>query len=210
MNSRTTSIGVVLATTGHERLEFVLKSIFSQVSSLDKVVIVDNSPRGVYERISRLEVTSNVKILRKENQTGAADAYNLGLNDNTLDTVDFIAIASDDDVWQPSKIEFQLAKADVNKIIIGKAIYTLKNKKEGRIRPDRLKSQNEGILEYLYGNKPLLKNSRYLPAASILFPRGLKHLEFRRNSKIREDILWLHEAELLEYRIEQIDKILVF
>ena len=196
---------IVLATTGGPFLKATLGSICSQLRKNDLLVLVDNSENQIELDEKTIPSKINYVVLRKPEQEGAAEAYNYGLRYAKDLEVDYIAIASDDDKWLKGRLETQFKYLSADSIVFGSAIYSAKVGclKWSRKRPKRMIRPDQSILEYLYGKRLLFLNSRYLPAATIVFPASLASLEMKSFLICREDIWWLHEAQKLGYRLRQ-------
>lgn len=102
----TTSVSVVIPTTGRAELAHAVESVRSQssASSIALIVVADLSqddPRAA--NVTRVSETS--EVVYTGGGLGAGYARNLG---SKLATGDYIAYLDDDDRWHPRKIETQL------------------------------------------------------------------------------------------------------
>jgi len=89
--------------------EFIAETLWSIVSQsykqLEIIVVDDGSPNFIYDEIKELVDKFGVRYYRQENKKMAA-ARNTGIG---LSNGEFIAFCDDDDIWEPDKIEKQMA-----------------------------------------------------------------------------------------------------
>lgn len=103
-------VSVVLPTYGRpEMLLDAVKSVIHQTySSLELLVIDDHSPVPAKETLESVSTTQfrTIRIIRHDENKGANVARNTGIKNASGD---FIAFLDDDDRWDPTKIERQVA-----------------------------------------------------------------------------------------------------
>jgi len=99
------SVTVVMATyNGAEFIASSLESVLSQTSPPDEIIVVDDgSTDGTPQVLAGYE--ASIKVTRQTNQ-GPSSAFN---NAIAQATSEFVALAADDDVWEPEKLEWQRA-----------------------------------------------------------------------------------------------------
>lgn len=109
-------VSVVLPTYGRpEMLVKAVSSVLKQTySPLELLVVDDHSPEPAEETLASISTTRSqtIQIIRHEENKGANIARNTGI---TNANGEFIAFLDDDDRWDPTKIERQIAvfqKAD--------------------------------------------------------------------------------------------------
>lgn len=108
--------------TTHNRLEYLKKAVNSvknqTYKNIELIIIDDNSNDGTEEYCKNLNDVIYRKILPEEHKNGNY-ARNLGIS---YATGEFIAFLDDDDEWETTKIEKQVAKLIENKSL--GAVYT--------------------------------------------------------------------------------------
>jgi glycosyltransferase involved in cell wall biosynthesis len=85
-----------------------LASVLAQTRPADEIVVVDDaSPAGTSRALERVD--PRVRVLRHERNQGAGAARQTGVEGTTSE---WIAFLDGDDIWQPQKLERQLADVE--------------------------------------------------------------------------------------------------
>jgi glycosyltransferase involved in cell wall biosynthesis len=159
----------------------------------------------VDDSIDQMLNPDSCSVIRTGGNKGVSFARNMGV---AAATGDVIAFLDDDDVWFPSKIFAQveeLIRGDWDVLICS----ALVNQK---IRPSSVALLKKDVspLELLYGRTHLFRSKSYLPTASYIVKKEVfEKINFITNLKDRENIYFLQEAFESNFKINQIEKVLL-
>jgi glycosyltransferase involved in cell wall biosynthesis len=188
----------------------VIKSILGGSVQVYEIIVCFDNPidSAKKELLANLCQEHGVPLLILENsfKSGSSFSYNRAI---TAASGNFIALASDDDSWHPSKLQIQLeslGKLKIPAISITGCYYKTEAQTIDVKRPKTLISSLESPLIQIYRTRPFQRTAhRYLPMSSVLFPADLRKLKFDVSLGAREDLWWLHQAFLLGFPTVQID-----
>lgn len=102
-----TAISVIVPSYNHGRFVIdAVKSVLRQTVAPAEVIVVDDA--SLDDSLERLRSLSDprVRLISQAQNQGGSETLNVGIRASTCD---FIAICNSDDIWEPHKLERQLA-----------------------------------------------------------------------------------------------------
>ncbi len=186
---------VLIPTIGRESIASVLDEISREDSIL---VIILAHGKLAYSKTIKFTVPGLVQVIECDENLSLSELCNIGLKEVASKYFGFF---SDDDTWLNHKSK-KLIEILENNLEISIAIGSTIEKvgKKQRKRPSVLLDNNQNIFEYLYGSSSLLKNRKYLGLQDAIIRSG-SYPNFRTNSNVYEDIIWLSDAQLMGHQI---------
>jgi glycosyltransferase involved in cell wall biosynthesis len=192
---------VLIPTLGRESLSQVLTSIL--FSHKAKVVLLAHGLE-CFENLKRFSEHPRVELILCDKNLSISDLCNIGLD--TV-TTEYFSFFSDDDDWDPKKINVLLAlledKHDID-IAVGSTLEISQSKK--LVRPTTLLAKDEQIFVYLYGHATVFGNKRYIGLQDAVM-RGGRYPRFREGWSVYEDIIWLSDSQQQGKRISAVSDI---
>jgi glycosyltransferase involved in cell wall biosynthesis len=170
------TVSVVMAT--HNGAEFItssLESVLGQTNLPDEIIVVDDgSTDGSARLLAGYE--HSIRVIRQANR-GVSSAFN-----RAIDTArgEFVALAADDDIWEPRKIEWQrqiLTGAPEVDIVVGHMRVFGRVEGEFRRPPGRGRLDPDALRRAQF-------DRNYLAAPTAVIRRSL----FGRIGGFREDL----------------------
>jgi hypothetical protein len=207
-------VSVVIPTIARESLVDVIDSILNSHYPVEEILVICDGMDALKKTrllMSRIRVGVVPKITKMTklprfsvvlgNGTGVGAMINTGL---TLVKGNIVALAADDDIWLPDKLTHQLQAYSRNEVVFTSAKYTYNNFFSS-VRPSILLRREDQVFSFLY-SKPVisLKNPKYLPFSSVIFPLRAAKVMFPENLKSFEDIIWLANLQKAGFEIIQI------
>ncbi len=208
MNSSiSSSITVVIPTTGRESLFRAIDSVLNQTLSVNEILVVCSGCQ--IDEIKTIDSEKiPIRILHSPRQ-GASTARNIGIREATSK---YIALLDDDDYWLPTKIEEQMRYIkenllqDRNVLIATRALLQTR----GNLRISANKtylagSVHENIYKLSWKKVPVS-----LLTPTLLFTKNLAlEVPFNEDLELREDIDFLIRLQGKNMEIFQLSAALV-
>jgi glycosyltransferase involved in cell wall biosynthesis len=192
---------VLIPTLGRESLRQVLTSIL--FSNETKVVLLAHG-QECFENLIQFSEDPRVELILCDENLSISDLCNIGLD--TV-TTKYFSYFSDDDEWDPKKINVLLTlledKHEID-IAVGSTLQITHSKELPR--PTTLLAEDEQIFVYLYGPATLFKNKRYIGLQDAVMRSG-QYPRFREGWSVYEDIVWLSDSQQLGKRISAVSDI---
>jgi glycosyltransferase involved in cell wall biosynthesis len=105
-------ISTIVPSYNHEAfITEALASVLNQTVPVDEVIVVDDASTDRSLDCIRSNPDARIRLIALEKNQGGAEALNIGIAEASNE---FIAICNSDDVWEPEKIERQLALLEAN------------------------------------------------------------------------------------------------
>jgi glycosyltransferase involved in cell wall biosynthesis len=105
-------ISTIVPSYNHEAfITEALVSVLNQTVPVDEVIVVDDASTDRSLDYIRSNPDVRIRLIALEKNQGGAEALNIGITEARNE---FIAICNSDDVWEPEKIERQLALLEPN------------------------------------------------------------------------------------------------
>jgi glycosyltransferase involved in cell wall biosynthesis len=107
-----TAVSVIVPSYNHGRYVIdAVKSVLRQSVAPTEVIVVDDASQD--DSVERLRSLSDprVRLISQSQNQGGSETLNVGIRASTCD---FIAICNSDDLWEPHKLERQLAAFEEN------------------------------------------------------------------------------------------------
>jgi glycosyltransferase involved in cell wall biosynthesis len=203
-------ISVAISSIGRDSIFEVVKSIANQAYQPFEIVIyfdcdLVDTPSDVFiEKLNSLW-NGNIHIYHGRVRVGAAAGYNFAISKCVGE---IIAIASDDDIWLPTKLLRQIENYSPNRIILTSTLVLYRSR--SYIRPKRVIPRNQNPTEFVLSKRTYPWRSRYyLPMSSLLFPRAVARIGFDTNLIFYEDYWWLFQVSAAGYHVIQLGEPLV-
>lgn len=175
---------------------------------IEVVLVNDCSTDGLSEALAPFADESRVRLINHEQNQGVSAARNTGVEaaEGTL-----IAFLDSDDLWQPPKLERQMALIEAHegdRFLCGTLTEVRSGKGMVRVRPKRLKPRDVPIGDYLFVHKvqqrlPLvsfdgaaLMGGCFAQTSSFLLPKALAQATpFRTALNQYEDMAFLIDLD---------------
>jgi glycosyltransferase involved in cell wall biosynthesis len=166
-------VSVVIPTRNRARLVGrAIESVLAQTyGHIELIVVVDGPDPVTVERLQRF-AAPNLRVVEHETSLGAAASRNTGI---ALANGSWIAFLDDDDLWEPTKLELQIAAAfagDDAKVVVtclsqvvtalGRYVWP-RSPYDGRIPLD----------EYLFDRRGPFKGGAFFQTSTLMVPRAL-------------------------------------
>lgn len=205
------SVAAIIPTVGRSTLDRAIKSVLSQTTPINEVIVIDASPQPV--SISKSVDDSRIRVVRTYSETdgspSAAKNRNIGVASASSE---FIAFLDDDDEWHPRKTEVQveaLRKARFEDIVIScRSLYRLANGLRYP-RPVRLLPDDPPVLRAFYGRPHVMPLLAYTATSTFLMKRTIAlDVPMVEDMDVFEDIWWMHKIEEAGYRFVQLPSVL--
>jgi glycosyltransferase involved in cell wall biosynthesis len=169
-----TSVSVVI-TTRHrpDLLPRALTSALRQTHPPQEVIVVIDGTDDVTEALLRGIGDPRLRVIALEQQAGACNARNLGVE---AAKGDWIAFLDDDDEWRPEKLQAQLkiaARCKAQYPIV--SCRVMARTPEGRvfIWPKRRRAVGEHLSDYILSRNTMTQGEGLITTSMILAPREL-------------------------------------
>ncbi len=164
-------ITIVMATYNRSaKLPFVVENLLSQTHKDFEIVVVDDAsgddtPKVMAEIVKRY---SNIRYFRNDSNRGPGYSRNYGVK---MAKGDYIAIADDDDWYDPKRLQVQLALCQkFNACLVFSATHLITNSEIVGFYPNFLKRYTEPFLiqDFFY---KLLNHGNKIPNMTIFGPK---------------------------------------
>ena len=203
-------ISVAISSIGRNSIFDVISSIASQIYQPMEIIVyfdceVEDRPSEVF--INRLKSiwAGPVHVYFGSSNVGASAGYNFAISKCSGQ---LIALASDDDIWLPSKLLNQVRSYKPKSLILTSAYFSGTRKEF--VRPRQVIPDDIDPAKFVLEKRTYPWTSRYyLPMSSALFSRDIVDIKFNSDLVFYEDYWWLHEAVLAGCRIIQIEDPLI-
>jgi len=179
-----------------------VESVLTQTYASKEIIVVnDGSKEDINKFLNRYK--NRIIYIYKENG-GSATARNIGIEKSTGD---YIAFLDSDDLWQPSKLEKQIAIMEKTHCIWSHTGYeTFDTKKD---EPNTIKKISVANFDGNIYPKILMSNNLATPCIIIKGDFLRKNSSLRFNNEMRhgeDQFLWINIA--LKHNIVAIDEVL--
>jgi glycosyltransferase involved in cell wall biosynthesis len=203
-------ISVAISSIGRNSIFDVISSIASQIYQPMEIIVyfdckVEDRPSEIF--ISQLESiwTGPVYVYFGSSNLGASCGYNLAISKCSGQ---LIALASDDDIWLPTKLLKQVRSYKPKSLVLTSAYFSGSRKEF--VRPRHVIPDGIDPAKFVLERRTYPWTSKYyLPMSSALFSRDFIDIKFNSDLVFYEDFWWLHEAVLAGCRIIQIEDPLI-
>jgi glycosyltransferase involved in cell wall biosynthesis len=187
------TVTVVIPTVGRISLEKSIRSALDQTVSVEKILVVDDSPLQ-----DVLVITSPcVQVVRTGGGKGPAYSRNVGMG---MSKSQWIAFLDDDDFWLPTHLE-KIINFCSSKNLDAAYSSAIVN---GRIRPYELYEGKVNPLTQIYSTKKWRKTKLYFPTPGLIISKNVAaHLPFNNNIFEREDLWFAHKLFEYQFRFAQ-------
>lgn len=202
-------VSVVIPTVLRSSLTAAIESVRSQLThaSTEVIVVVDKNQNNVSDQEQAAASLADI-VLFTGGRKGAPAARNLGVS---AASGEWIAFLDDDDVWEPGKIEDQLAVAPESTgaaqltVISGQVRQRGQDGTMSRAIPDRTYQGGNGIADYLFHNRKASVGRESIFTSTLLVTRhAAKTIRWDESLKRHQDWDWLLRAEAAGAQILQI------
>jgi glycosyltransferase involved in cell wall biosynthesis len=203
-------ISVAISSVGRDSIFDVINSISSQIYQPIEIIVyfdceVEDRPNEAF--ISELKSLweGPIHVFFGSSKVGASSGYNFAIS---RCAGQLIAIASDDDIWLPTKLLNQV-KFYIPKSLVLTSAYIQGSQKK-LVRPRQVIPDNIDPARFVLEKRTYPWRSKYyLPMSSALFSRDFRDLKFNSALVFYEDFWWLHQAVLSGCTIIQIKEPLI-
>ena len=181
-------LSVVIASLGRPGLTKILQDI-SQSSfeiPIDIILVLD----GVNPSNPELKIWENMcsKIIVIPVNVGPSAAFTIGIQEVTTE---FFRIFTDDDKWLHAPLKRVMPSLQKNTVLVCRS--EVHDELGGSIR-SAIFPISKSPLESVYAPIiPWRRNKVYFHLTSMIFPREVSQIEFRKELVIREDLDWLQQ-----------------
>lgn len=205
MTTAAAPYSVIIPTLGGSRLPRAVLSARRQTHPPAEIIVVGDGvsalavPPELHEHITFLSVPRG----------GVSAARNAGVR---AARSPWVAFLDDDDEWHPRKMERQLAQRSVDPwvVLLTAAVVVRRSRVLTRPRQAWCIGPGDEVLHHLYGHLSMSRARGYLPTPTIVTPTDVaRAVPFDEELGVREDIWWLHRAQVAGVTIVQIPEALV-
>lgn len=195
-------ISVCMATyNGEKYLKEQLQSILKQLSDEDEIIISDDGSKdGTYDVVNKMN-DNRIKWVVNNGNHGFTHNFENALK---YASGDVIFLSDQDDIWCDNKVKISIQYLKNSDFIISDCITV--NKDMEVIQESRFKAFNikNGFIRHLI-------KSRYL-GCCMAFKRNVLEtaLPFPKKDELVEHDIWLASVGLLYFKVQLIDKPLIF
>ncbi|ALJ19052.1 glycosyltransferase [Microbacterium sp. No. 7] len=197
-------VSAVIPTIGRDELFSTVESVLAQTVGLAEVIVAADTA----DELS-LPEDERVRVLRTGPRAGGNVARMAGIR---AATGDCIALLDDDDLWDPDKLEHQLAEISwhiddplANDRWVSSTLVT---EPTGRVWPER-RYAGERVPEYLFHKKKVKGGTGAMHTSTLLFPRSLVIAHpFDESLRFHQDIDWLArlDREVPDIQVVQVQE----
>lgn len=191
-------VSVVVPTLGRRSLIRAVRSVIDQIGVDVQLIVVDDSPAGIEAELGA-KIAGALCVPGP--RSGAASARNVGVQ---VATMPWLAFLDDDDEWAPHKLATQLARWSPDDDVLLSCRARVIIAGHTRVRPRRVVTPDESILDALYRHPRVRSSAVYLPTPSFVIPtRWARVVGFDEGLAAREDIWWVHQLQVQGVRVVQ-------
>lgn len=166
------SVSVVIPTIGRNSVVRAVRSAVDQTYPVSIVVVVDDPTKTSAVAVWLADI--DAKILATPGRIGGSGSRNIGADATASE---FIAFLDDDDWWEPTKIEKQLASihpADARTLALSATSMFFHRKSEVQIIPSLVFSaKEEDAASYLVTRSKIKFGNRAMQTSGLLVSRAL-------------------------------------
>lgn len=167
MNKTKISIIIPFYTSTRGILGKAVLSVLAQtIRDIEVLVIDDNSPVDAKEELKDIS-DIRIKIIKLDTNKGGGLARTIGISNAIGEYISFLDY---DDIWYPYKLERQLnffEEINDDKVVLYSKCKIIESRRSF-VRPDRAKSNDETVGEYLFCNNGLIQTSGIFLKRDIL------------------------------------------
>jgi glycosyltransferase involved in cell wall biosynthesis len=165
---RSSTVAVVIPTTGRDTLSRALNSVRTQTSAPAEIVVVLDNPSAL-DRVQRM-MLSGERLVVTRGHVGGALARNMGVDQANSE---YVAFLDDDDWWEPEKTEIQLRALKESSSQWAYSYSRFVDGDRVRILPRNDVGGGESIASYLVSRRRLRHGDGYIQSSSLLIERRL-------------------------------------
>jgi len=166
-------VSVVIPTRNRARLVGrAVESVLSQTyGHFELIVVVDGPDPATVERLQRF-AAPNLRVVEHETSQGAAASRNTGI---ALASGTWIAFLDDDDLWEPTKLERQVAAAlaDGDPKVVVTCLSQVVTALGRYVWPRSPYDGRMPLDEYLFDRREPFKGGAFLQTSTLMVPRAL-------------------------------------
>lgn len=179
------------------RPKIVTKAVNSALAqtlkSIEVIVVVDGPDEATVSELKKID-DPRLKVKSLAQNVGCADSRNEGV---TEARGQWIAFLDDDDIWQPQKLQLQLAAAEksLSPFPIIASRYLAKAPESEFVLPKRLPNKDEDLSEFLFVRKSLFERAELIQTSTFFTSRDLlQKVPFTHKLRKHVDWDWLIRA----------------
>jgi glycosyltransferase involved in cell wall biosynthesis len=193
-------VSILIPSLGRPTLARVLNQIWEDREDIKvQIIVIADGENARLQIEELLDSTHQVDLIQNNRKKGVSGSLNTGL----LHVEGrYLMFFSDDDHWVAGKLRRSLngIQGLKNSCVCFQVEIALKKGKT-RVRPSFLPDYSIDPVAYIYGNKPLFQNNRYISLTSFIAPNQVKKFGFPEDLTSREDIAWLQKVYKNDYEI---------